>query len=96
VNNFNDNETTTSNYNRGETGFNGYGMMGGNGTYRSNSYVQGGVYPGSFINPIPNSVNGNFYAASTSFTANYHGGFYYICQYPGHASKGMYGKIIVQ
>ncbi|MDF2883090.1 MAG: hypothetical protein K0R54_3647 [Clostridiaceae bacterium] len=64
--------------------------------YANMSMMQGRVYPGSFINPIPYSASGKFYAASTSFTANYHGEFYYICQYPGHAAQGMYGKIIVQ
>jgi plastocyanin len=44
----------------------------------------------------PPSANGRSYEDSTSFTANYDGEFYYICQYPGHASEGMYGKIIVK
>lgn len=60
------------------------------------SMMQGGVYPGSYINPIPSSANGKFYSASSSFITNYDGSFYYICQYPGHAAQGMYGKIIVQ
>lgn len=64
--------------------------------YANMSMMQGGVYPGSFIDPIPYAASGKFYAASTSFTAKYDGEFYYICQYPGHASQGMYGKIIVQ
>ncbi|QAT41318.1 MULTISPECIES: sulfocyanin-like copper-binding protein [unclassified Clostridium] len=60
------------------------------------SMMQGEVYPGSFINPIPSAANGKLYSASVSFTASHDGSFYYICQYPGHAAQGMYGKIIVQ
>ena len=57
--------------------------------------MQGGVYPGSFIPPIPEAAGNQYPSAQVSFTASLAGEFYYICQYPGHAAKGMYGKIIV-
>lgn len=57
--------------------------------------MQGGVYPGSFIPPIPEAANNQYPSAQISFTASTTGQFYYICQYPGHAAKGMYGKIII-
>lgn len=64
--------------------------------YAYMTMMQGQVYPGGFIGIIPPSEGNKFYKGSTSFTSNYTGEFYYICQYPGHAEKGMYGKIIVK
>jgi rusticyanin len=59
------------------------------------SMMQGGIYPGSVIAPIPEADGNNVSMATTSFTTAQSGTFYYLCQYPGHASKGMYGKIII-
>jgi rusticyanin len=59
------------------------------------SMMQGQIYPGGYTRMLPPAANGKFYSESTTFNANYTGEFYYICQYPGHAAKGMYGKIIV-
>ena len=58
--------------------------------------MQGGIYPGSYVPVIPQAKNGRYPVANTNFKANYKGEYYYICQYPGHAQNGMYGKIIVQ
>ena len=57
--------------------------------------MQGGIYPGAFIQPIPSAHHGEFLEATTTFKANEQGTFYYLCEYPGHASEGMYGKIII-
>ena len=59
------------------------------------SMMQGGIYPGAFIHPIPAASKDAYPVATTSFTASQAGTFHYICEYPGHAAKGMYGKIIV-
>jgi rusticyanin len=45
--------------------------------------MQGGVYPGTFINPVPEANENGYPAALTTFTANSAGQYYYICQYPG-------------
>ncbi|WP_139024204.1 plastocyanin/azurin family copper-binding protein [Desulfosporosinus sp. OT] len=57
--------------------------------------MQGGVYPGSFLPTIPEASTNQYPSAQVSFTTSDSGQFYYICQYPGHAAKGMYGKIII-
>jgi len=58
--------------------------------------MEGGIYPGSLIGFLPEAQNGQNPTVQTSFKADYAGTFYYICQYPGHAEKGMYGKLIIQ
>jgi hypothetical protein len=57
---------------------------------------RGVIYPGSFIRTVPPVESDQFYEESASFTANYKEEIYYLCQYPGHAAEGMYGKIIIQ
>ncbi|WP_088189165.1 hypothetical protein [Desulfosporosinus sp. FKA] len=57
--------------------------------------MQGATYPGSFIPPVPESANNQYPSAQVSFSASQTGEFYYICQYPGHAAKGMFGKIVI-
>ncbi|MGC7873204.1 hypothetical protein ACPUYX_16975 [Desulfosporosinus sp. SYSU MS00001] len=57
--------------------------------------MQGTIYPGGFIPPVPESSNNQFPSALISFSASQTGEFYYICQYPGHAAKGMFGKIVI-
>ncbi len=49
----------------------------------------------SYIPPLPQEKNGQYAGASTTFVSSAAGTFYYICQVPGHASKGMYGKFII-
>ncbi len=63
--------------------------------YATMSMMQGGVYSGSFIAPMNEASSGEFPMASTTFTADKSGTFYYLCQYPGHAAEGMYGKLVV-
>ena len=60
------------------------------------SMMQGGIYPGTFIPPIPEANSDSYAEASTTFTASQTGTFQYICEYPGHAAEGMYGEIIVR
>jgi len=57
--------------------------------------MQGAVYPDSVINPIPEAATKQYPSAQVTFKAGYAGEFCYICQYPGHAAKGMFGKIII-
>lgn len=63
--------------------------------YAYMSMMQGGIYPGSFISPLPEAQKNTYPMATTSFTASQKGAFYYLCQVPGHAEKGMYGQLIV-
>ncbi len=63
--------------------------------YAYMSMMQGGIYPGSFIAPIPAANKDQYPIATTTFTASQSGKYNYICQYPGHAAQGMYGQILV-
>lgn len=60
------------------------------------SMMQGGIYPGSFIPPIPEAGSNSYPVASSTFIANQTGTYYYFCEYPGHAAEGMYGQIVVK
>lgn len=60
------------------------------------SMMQGAIYPGALIQPIPEASENGYPQALAAFTASYTGNYYYICQYPGHAQKGMYGRIIIK
>ncbi|QQE81450.1 plastocyanin [Alicyclobacillus sp. SO9] len=73
----------------------GIEMTTANPPYSYMSMMQGGIYPGSFIAPLPEAQNGQYAVASSDFVANQSGHFHYLCQVPGHAAKGMYGKMIV-
>ncbi len=64
--------------------------------YSYMSMMNGGIYLDAFITPIPEYNGNKMPIASTSFTANNNGDYYYICQYPGHAANGMYGKFIIE
>lgn len=63
--------------------------------YNYMSMMDGAIYPGSLIGVMP-PRNGQYPVAQTIFKADQPGTFYYICQYPGHAAKGMYGKLIIE
>lgn len=63
--------------------------------YAYMSMMQGGIYPGTFLRPIPVATSQGYPAAQLSFVASQAGTYYYLCQYPGHAAKGMYGQIII-
>lgn len=64
--------------------------------YAYMSMMQGPVYPGAYLPVVPQAANEVYPTASTTFTAFQSGTFYYICQVPGHAAKGMYGEIVVE
>lgn len=60
------------------------------------SMMDGGIYPGSVIRALPKTSGSHYAMATTTFQASQLGTFYYICQYPGHAQKGMYGKLMIK
>lgn len=63
--------------------------------YADMSMMQGNVLESSIISPIPAAQNERYPVSHTSsFQFNQKGQYYYICQYPGHAANGMYGKIV--
>lgn len=64
--------------------------------YAYMSMMQGPVYPGAYLPVVPQAENEAYPTVSTTFTASQSGTFYYICQVPGHAAKGMYGEIVVE
>ncbi len=64
--------------------------------YDQMSMMEVGVVKGTIIAPLPEAQDDQFSDGQTSFQLNQSGQFYYICQFPGHAANGMYGKIIVQ
>ncbi len=59
------------------------------------SMMQGGIYNGSFIHPIPAATKAGDPTLTTTFTASQTGPFTYLCPFPGHAQQGMYGKIVI-
>ncbi len=54
------------------------------------------AFGNSFVSPLPAESSGKYAGASAIFDASQAGSFYYICQVPGHASDGMYGKFLVE
>lgn len=64
--------------------------------YNYMAMMGGGIYPDTFITPLPAATEGNYPTAVTTFNSSQEGDFYYICQYPNHASEGMYGKFIIK
>ncbi len=59
------------------------------------SMMIGEAFADSFVSPVPEASNNKYPIISNSFTASRTGTFYYICQIMGHASNGMYGKLMV-
>jgi plastocyanin len=49
-----------------------------------------GAQVGSGSNPLSPGAS-----ASTKFTVNQAGNFYYVCQVPGHVELGMWGTVVV-
>ncbi|GGL53961.1 multicopper oxidase domain-containing protein [Sporolactobacillus putidus] len=60
------------------------------------SMMDGGIYSGSVIRPLPKTSGGHYAMTTITFQASQPGTFYYICPYPGHAQEGMYGKLIIK
>ncbi|OEF99232.1 hypothetical protein BHF71_09580 [Vulcanibacillus modesticaldus] len=63
--------------------------------YSYMSMMDGG-YSGVSLIPIPEASAGNYPVAKTTFSINKSGELYYLCQVPGHAAEGMYGKVIIR
>ncbi|NOZ83889.1 MAG: hypothetical protein GXP60_03630 [Epsilonproteobacteria bacterium] len=59
------------------------------------SMMIGEAFENSFVSPVPEASGNKYPVISNSFTASRAGTFYYICQIMGHASRGMYGKLVV-
>ncbi len=64
--------------------------------YMGTMMFDGPAFANSYIQPLPQERNGEYFGSSTTFTLSTSGTFYYICQVVGHASKGMYGKFVVK
>ncbi len=65
-----------------------YGYMGGPG-------LMGGVSFMSMINYMPPVSGGHYSYDNFTYTFSHSGTYWYLCSYPGHAEKGMYGEISV-
>lgn len=64
--------------------------------YSYMSMMDGGIYGNAIIYPIPEAKEDELPVSTVTFQAEQSGEYYYICQYPGHASAGMYGKLIIE
>lgn len=54
-----------------------------------------GTYASAIIPVIPAATATGYPTATAAFVTTQLGTYFYLCQYPGHAEKGMYGRIIV-
>ncbi len=59
-----------------------------------------GINNGFFLMPLPprtaeNLAPARYYTEEGSFTA-VSGSYYYLCQVPGHAAAGMFGRLVVK
>ena len=43
-----------------------------------------------------NLQSATYTSGTLQFTATTPGTYYYLCQVPGHAQHGMYGKIVIE
>ncbi|GGL57388.1 multicopper oxidase domain-containing protein [Sporolactobacillus putidus] len=64
--------------------------------YDRMAMMDGAAVTNAIIPPLPKAHNQQYPVRQTTFQINQPGQYYYICQYPGHAAKGMYGKMIVE
>ena len=54
------------------------------------------AFQNACIRPLNKSSNGKYYEGENEFRASIPGTYFYLCQVQDHASKGMYGKLIVK
>lgn len=54
------------------------------------------AFPGAFAMPLGGATAQHWPVRSVSFTAESGGMYYYLCPVPGHAQRGMFGKLIVR
>lgn len=52
--------------------------------------------PGAFAMPVRATGSSHWFGRTLHFTAITAGTFYYLCPVPGHAQRGMYGKLVVR
>ncbi len=58
-------------------------------------FFHSNAFRNAIIPAVGHGKNGDYRIFETKFRADSSGIFYYICQVPGCASSGMYGKLIV-
>ncbi len=51
---------------------------------------------GAFAMPVGEATSSRWFGRTLHFTASTSGTFYYLCPVPGHAQKGMYGRLVVR
>jgi len=51
---------------------------------------------GSFAMPVRKATSSIWLGRTLRFTVSTRGTFYYVCPVPGHARKGMYGRMVVR
>jgi rusticyanin len=88
--------------NEGPPYYNNYGGMmnsfyGGN---YSNGDTMSGFYGlnnsyGYMMNYLPPQSSGRYAFENVTYDFSSTGTYWYLCTYPGHAAKGMYGEIVV-
>lgn len=64
--------------------------------YADMAMMQVNLYPGAIVRPVPRAKDGKYPKNEAFFKADQPGTYYYLCQYPGHAEEGMYGKFIIE
>jgi hypothetical protein len=62
--------------------------------YNRMAMMDGPAIHGAFVSSLPAARNDTDPVAQTVFQIRQPGRYYYLCQYPGHAADGMYGKLI--
>ncbi len=64
--------------------------------YNNMPMMMGSIaFRGAMIRPIPKKSDSGYYMDRTTFSPTTTGTYYYICQIPNHAAKGMFSKFIV-
>lgn len=51
--------------------------------------------PGAFVTPVAPPRGNQWYSAITTIQALAPGTYYYLCPVPGHAQRGMWGRLVV-
>ncbi|MHB8620113.1 MAG: cupredoxin domain-containing protein [Chloroflexota bacterium] len=54
------------------------------------------AFPGAFAMPVAGATGQSWSGRTIQFTASTAGTYYYLCPVPGHAQKGMYGRLIAR
>lgn len=51
---------------------------------------------GAFAMPVQRATAHRWPGRTSRFTAQHPGAYFYLCPVPGHAEKGMYGKLVIR